>query len=122
MVLPPAVLPIINDPRVHLINKQNAYSSAFVHRMFVDKNVKFDVFIDDGPHTLESMKDAIRLYLPCLAEDGIFVIEDVAYRSWLKQLKSVTPVEDHKYIVMLDLQETKVSPYDRLFVINREKY
>ena len=33
--------------------------------------------IDDGPHTLQSMKDFIKLYLPLIKDNGIFVIEDI---------------------------------------------
>jgi hypothetical protein len=35
--------------------------------------------LDDGPHTLESIKKIINLYSQIMAEDGILIIEDVQY-------------------------------------------
>jgi len=33
--------------------------------------------LDDGPHTLESMKQFIKLYSQIMTDDGILIIEDV---------------------------------------------
>jgi hypothetical protein len=38
---------------------------------------KFDVIIDDGPHTLASQLDAVDLYLNKLSKSGVMVIEDI---------------------------------------------
>jgi hypothetical protein len=38
----------------------------------------YDIFIDDGPHTLESQLKSIDLYLPKMNDCGVFIIEDVA--------------------------------------------
>lgn len=43
----------------------------------VDSLPNFDIIIDDGPHTLESQKEFIRLYTQKLNPGGIMVIEDV---------------------------------------------
>jgi len=40
-------------------------------------NMKFDIIIDDGAHTLVSQIFAINFLLPKLKKDGIFIIEDV---------------------------------------------
>lgn len=37
----------------------------------------FDIFIDDGPHTLSAQKAAIDLYLPKMKDAGVFIIEDI---------------------------------------------
>jgi hypothetical protein len=112
----------LNLSHVRLIYDQSAYDDSFVKRTFVDTNTTLDVFIDDGPHSLLSMKEAIRLYLPLLASDGIFVIEDVKNQSWLQVLRQDTPVEDQKYIEMMDMSPSSNWPDDMTFVINREIY
>jgi hypothetical protein len=38
---------------------------------------EFTVLIDDGPHSLESQKVFIELYLSKLAKDGVLIIEDI---------------------------------------------
>jgi hypothetical protein len=38
-----------------------------------------DIFIDDGPHTVESHIKSIELYLPKMSNNGIFIIEDISY-------------------------------------------
>lgn len=43
-----------NNERITII-KDNAYDIQFIHNNFVSKGIKFDVLIDDGPHSLESM-------------------------------------------------------------------
>lgn len=48
----------------------------------------FDIFIDDGPHSLESQMKAIELYLPKLNDGGVFIIEDVQEEKHLRILKN----------------------------------
>jgi hypothetical protein len=52
-------------------------------RIVLDKNLKFDFMLDDGPHTLDSMLKFIKLYSQIMADDGILVIEDVQSWSWI---------------------------------------
>jgi hypothetical protein len=120
--LPPAVTPILNSPRAKLLYGHDAYDESWVNKTFADPNFALDIFIDDGPHSLASMKAAVRLYLPLLAERGIFVIEDVQHPSWLRELKAVTPKEDHKYIHTYDMSATKGRSDDIVFMVNREVY
>jgi hypothetical protein len=120
--LPENVVQLMNSSRARIIHRQDAYNSSFVKRTFVDTNTKLDVFIDDGPHSLESMREAIRLYLPVMASDGIFVIEDVQGHSWLRNLQAATPIDDQKYIEMFDMSRVKGRHDDMTFVINREIY
>jgi SAM-dependent methyltransferase len=37
----------------------------------------FSILIDDGPHSLSSQLQFIKLYLPKLAPDGVLIIEDI---------------------------------------------
>jgi len=74
---------------------QNAY-----HVEFIKKFENFDIIIDDGPHTLQSQIEVIRMYLPKLNKGGIFVIEDIQDYSWFNYL-----IEEFKIISEGDLSE-----------------
>lgn len=106
--------------RIHLFPEQNAYNRTFTQKEFRDKNIKFDIIIDDGPHTLQSMKDAINLYLPLLSPKGIFIIEDLQSINWFDELKKITPKEYHKYVISYDLRKTKNRFDDIIFCINTD--
>jgi predicted O-methyltransferase YrrM len=120
--IPQNMIELSSSPRARIIYGQDAYNRSFVERTFVDTNITLDVFIDDGPHFKDSMEESINLYLPILAPDGIFVIEDVAVQKWLVDLYRRTPIEDRKYVEMFDMSGAKDCPDDIAFVINREIY
>lgn len=46
---------IKNKDRIKLITNIDAYNVEFINTFFLDKNIKFDILIDDGPHTIDSM-------------------------------------------------------------------
>jgi len=81
--------------------------------------LKFDIMIDDGPHTLESMIFFIENYSKLLEDDGILVVEDVQSIEWIEQLTNVVPENLKKYIFVYDLRENKDRYDDILFVINK---
>tara|TARA_R110000868_G_scaffold63957_4_gene192541 strand:- start:4717 stop:5322 length:606 start_codon:yes stop_codon:yes gene_type:complete len=94
-----------------------------------DKNVsdtfdKFDIIIDDGPHTLESQLKSIELYLPKLKDGGLFIIEDVQSIEWFDSLidkseeicKSINN-EIHYVIESIDLRDKKGRWDDLIFLI-----
>lgn len=112
--------------RLDIKNKKNiflffgdAYTQNMANKL---DNVKFDIIIDDGSHTLDSMKAAINLYLPKLKNDGIFIIEDVRDIKWFEELKSVLAEEDKKYVKEFDLRKKKKRWDDILFVVDRSQY
>ena len=53
---------LINDSRVVLYTETDAYNEDFFITHFLNKNIRFDFMLDDGPHTLESMKQFIKVY------------------------------------------------------------
>lgn len=108
---------IKNKERINVFAGVNAYNDLFIKENLSDK--KFDMILDDGPHTLESMVDFIKKYLPLLTSDGILVIEDVQDIKWIELFKKLIPEEDKKYIQVFDLREKKNRWDDILFVINR---
>lgn len=68
----PVVDAWIKRPNVE-ISLGDAYSKTFAEKL----TDKFDIIIDDGPHTLETQQIALELYLPKLKPNGTFVVEDI---------------------------------------------
>jgi len=75
--------------------------------------------LDDGPHTLESMKDFIKLYSQIMTEDGILIIEDVAAWEWIDILKNEVPEDLKPFIKTYDLRNIKNRFDDIVFVIDK---
>lgn len=83
----------------------DAYSSEIV-----DKISNIDIFLDDGPHTLDSQLKAIECYLPKVNSGGLFLIEDVQEASWFDSLEeAVNNMEDGREyeIEKVDLRHMK---------------
>jgi len=110
---------IKDKERIHLFTGTNAYDPEFVQREFVAKGLLFDVILDDGPHTLDSMKQFIRLYVDLLADDGILIIEDLKSVDWIDALKKEVPAHLQPYITSHDLRGNKRRFDDILFIINK---
>ncbi len=113
---------IVHDDKIILYNDIDAYDSNFVKNNFSSKNIKFDFILDDGPHTLESQKKFIELYLPLLESEGILIIEDILSISWFEELTSVTPEKFKPYIKTYDLRKNKNRWDDLVFVIDKLNY
>jgi hypothetical protein len=109
------------DSRVVLYTSIDAYDENFVKKTFVDENIKFDMLLDDGPHTLESMVNFIKLYSELIADDGILIIEDIQDWSWTETLVSVVPEELKQYVELYDLRHIKNRYDDIVLVINKNK-
>jgi hypothetical protein len=107
----------VKDPRIKLFLDNDAYDPDFVERVLGNK--RFDMILDDGPHTLPSMKLAIKHYLPLLKKDGIFMIEDVQDIKWIDDLIQATPLETRKYIWIFDRRIVKGRYDDIVFCINK---
>lgn len=84
---------------------EDAYSLQTVKKLSAKK---FDIIIDDGPHTLESFEFFIDFYFPLLKDNGIFIIEDIIDTSWSQNLLDRLPKNvDKKIIHMAGLQKSK---------------
>jgi len=77
------------------------------------------MILDDGPHTLESMKQFIKLYLPLLTLDGVLIIEDVQCIDWFDALKEVVPHDFLQYVKTYDLRHIKNRYDDLIFTIDK---
>ena len=111
---------IKNKNNIVLHTNTNAYNENFVKSTFLDKNIKFDFMLDDGPHTLESMQQFIKLYSQIMSDDGILIIEDVQSWDWIDILKDSVPDELKKYITVYDLRPNKGRYDDIVFTINKQ--
>lgn len=105
-----------NNPRIILYTSTDAYVESTVKKV---SDIKFDMILDDGPHTLESMKDCIRLYSNLLKDDGILIIEDVQSPEWIDELKKVVPEDLKKHIRSYDLRHIKGRYDDIIFTLDK---
>ena len=49
----------------------------------------YDIIMDDGPHSLDSMKSFIELYWSKVNKDGYLIIEDIPDHTWLQILSDM---------------------------------
>jgi len=110
---------LVNDKRVVLFTSTNAYDENFFNEHFLKKNLKFDFMLDDGPHTLESMKTFIRLYSKVMTDDGILIIEDVQSIDWIPILYREVPQHLKKFVKPYDLRKNKNRYDDIVFTIDK---
>jgi hypothetical protein len=110
---------LLHNNRVVLHTLTDAYNEDFFNRTFLDKNMKFDVLVDDGPHTLESMSIFIKLYSQLLSDDGILIVEDVPATEWVDALYNTVPDHLKQYVRVFDLRHIKGRFDDILFVIDK---
>lgn len=90
-------------------------------REFIDKGLKFDIIIDDGPHTLDSMIFFTYHFPQLLTDDGILVVEDVQHIEWIDSLTRNTPPTLRSKIEVADLRPLKNRWDDILFMIDKSK-
>lgn len=110
---------IKNKNNIILHTSSDAYNLDFFTEKFLKNNIKFDFMLDDGPHTLESMIQYIKLYSQIMADDGILVIEDVQDLSWIDFLREEVPLHLKQYIKVYDLRSNKNRYDDIVFTIDK---
>jgi len=110
---------IKNNEKIILYTSTDAYNEDFFIDKFLNQNIKFDFMLDDGPHSLESMIQFIRLYSKIMADDGILIIEDVQDWSWVDLLKNEVPEHLKQFIKVYDLRQNKGRYDDIVFTIDK---
>ena len=110
---------IKNNEKIILHTSIDAYDNDFFINNFLNKNILCDFILDDGPHTLESMKQFIKLYSKIMTDDGILIIEDVTYLDWIDILKNEVPENLKKFIKFYDLRSNKNRGDDIVFIIDK---
>ena len=110
---------IKNNDKIILHTSSDAYSYDFFMTHFLNKNIKCDFILDDGPHTLESMKQFIKLYSQIMTDDGIVIIEDVQSWDWIDILKNEVPEDLKQFVRVYDLRPIKNRYDDIVFTIDK---
>ena len=100
------------NPKVSLFT-QNAYDTKFVESL---GHGTFDIVIDDGPHTHQSMKDFASMYSKLLKPSGILVIEDIQSSDWIPSILSCLPFNMQKNVVVYDVRHIK-GRYDDILIV-----
>ena len=108
-----------NIDRIKLYTSISAYDDVFFKTHFLDKNIKFDLMIDDGPHTLDTMIKFIQLYSNLISDNGIIIIEDVQSWDWIKPLTDSVPEHLKPFVKTYDLRFIKERYDDIVFTIDR---
>lgn len=117
-VLDKVPLQFINDKtNIYNINSKTNIN-MLVDDIFV-KNIKYDVILDDGIHTKNSIDFYMTYYTKWVEEDGIIIIEDA--HEWIEQLKDSAPVNLRKNIEIYEILDFKNKLDDVIFVINQSQ-
>ena len=110
---------IKNNNNIILYTETDAYNEEFFNTTFLNCGIKFDMLLDDGPHTLDSMKQFIKLYSQVMTDDGILIIEDVQSIDWIETLINEVPSHLKQFVRVYDLRPNKNRYDDIVFVINK---
>jgi cephalosporin hydroxylase len=110
---------IKNNEKIILHTSTNAYDNDFFSNNFLHKNIRCDFMLDDGPHSLESMVQFIKLYSQIMTDDGILIIEDVQSWDWIETLKDTVPENLKQFIKIYDLRPNKNRYDDIVFTIDK---
>jgi len=90
-----------NAERIKLLLSIDAYTPELIN-LFKTSGKKFDMIVDDGPHTLESMLFFIKLYSTLLTDDGILVVEDIPDYEWTQKMLNELPPSLVKSTFIID--------------------
>jgi cephalosporin hydroxylase len=110
---------IKNNEKIILYTSTDAYNNDFFINHFLNKNIRCDFMLDDGPHSLESMIQFIKLYSQIMTDDGILIIEDVQSWDWIDILKNEVPENLKQFIKVYDLRPNKNRYDDIVFTIDK---
>src|SRR5262245_60542445 len=77
---------LTNEPRIVTYVK-DAYSESFMDNLASD----YDVIIDDGPHTFDSMIYFVTRYIHKVKPGGLLVLEDIVDTSWTPKIRDRVP-------------------------------
>lgn len=86
--------------RIHTLY-QNAYEHGFVAKF---EKESFDIVIDDGPHTYDSMVFFLNHYLSLVKSGGFLILEDIIDRAWTPHLLKILEGRDDISIEVHDMR------------------
>ena len=87
-----------NRVKKYILNAYDQNAINFIKNL----NIKFDIIIDDGPHTFESQDYVCKNYKQFLNSNGLFVIEDVILQN-MGRLQKNNP--DFKTLSLLHIAQ-----------------
>lgn len=80
----------------------------------------YDVIIDDGAHTLDTMRFFVKNYLAKLAVNGVMIIEDIPEPEWIKVLMQDLSLNGYRTrIQAFDLRNINLRYDDMMLVVQR---
>ena len=100
---------VMDRERINFIN-ESAYSFEMLNKLPSD----FDIIIDDGPHTLETMTFTATEYVKKLNKPGVLILEDFQDFNWTNIVRRLVP-EGYK-VEIRDLRNVK-NRYDDIAMI-----
>lgn len=109
---------ILDQERINIFF-HDAYSIDGLKKI---DQLRFDVIIDDGPHTLESQKFVCMYYSLLLNPNGMLIIEDIPDLNWIDSLVESLPFYLRDYCYTIDRRHAaKKSWYhdEILFVVDK---
>lgn len=112
----------LNDKeRIKIYSSFDAYDTETFNNTFMINDTRFDIIIDDGAHTLGSVRKMLQMYSRIMTDDGILIIEDLQSSAWIRVLTSETPGHLKPFIRTYDLRANKKRYDDLLFVIDKSR-
>jgi cephalosporin hydroxylase len=102
-------------PRIEIIIA-DGYDKSVINQ---HKDNSYDYIIDDGPHSIESMKIAIELWMPKVKQGGKLIIEDVQSVEWFEELASHAKKFGYEKYRTFDFRENKLRSDDLIFELEK---
>jgi len=109
------ILSLLDNSRYDLLI-EDAFKESFIEKLKLNYNDGFDVIIEDGPHTLESQKFAIKHYSSLLKKDGLLIIEDIQNYDYCETIINEIDKKDFNSIEIVDLRNNK-NRYDDILIV-----
>jgi FkbM family methyltransferase len=97
--------------------KCSAYSSEAID-IFNKQHIQFDMILDDGPHSLETMIYFLIHHSQLLAPNGILIIEDIPSMDWALLFKKIVGNKLEENSCIYDLRPNKNRWDDIVFTFN----
>lgn len=92
----------------------DAYNVEWINKTF--ENIKFDILIDDGPHSLQSMCIFASQYSKYIAPNGYLIIEDIQDINWCPYIINCLPPHLKEKAKVLDRRHIK-NRYDDIMIV-----
>jgi hypothetical protein len=106
--------------RIKLLLSTNAYDENVV-KVFLNSAIRFDMIIDDGPHTLETQIFAAKFYSTLLSDTGILVIEDIGEYEHTQKIIHELPENLKKATFIIDRRHVNGRYDDIMLIIDKSR-